>query len=298
MTEQTPPADTEPDSEPSTVPADTAAPPPRDPCSCRAGARPRLRLQPPEPEAAPASHEALRSRGGTCAARGCTGSRGCAEPDAPSPRPRLHRSPPPRLHPAAPRLHPSRRRGCTRARAEAAPEPAPAAEAPAAAAEAASGPRPVPKPGPVPTPAAVRKVAHAQPAALTVAAPPGPPSETFGRVAEDGTVFVRTADGEREVGAYPGATPDEALHYFARKYDELYASADLLHQRLTTTDLSAKDAAEGLAKLREHCCRGQRRRRPRRPRRQGRRDRGPGRGAQGDRDRRTQRSPRRRGRRA
>jgi hypothetical protein len=114
-------------------------------------------------------------------------------------------------------------------------------------------PRPVPKPGPVPTPAAVRKVAHPQPAALTVAAPPGPPSETFGRVAEDGTVYVRTADGEREVGAYPGATADEALHYFARKYDELYASADLLHQRLASTDLSAKDASEGLAKLREHC---------------------------------------------
>jgi hypothetical protein len=72
-------------------------------------------------------------------------------------------------------------------------------------------------------------------------------------VAEDGTVFVRTPDGEREVGAYPGATPEEALHYFARKYDELYASADLLHQRVTTTDLSSKDATEALAKLRQHC---------------------------------------------
>jgi hypothetical protein len=72
-------------------------------------------------------------------------------------------------------------------------------------------------------------------------------------VAEDGTVFVRTPDGEREVGAYPGATPEEALHYFARKYDELYASADLLHQRVTTTDLSSKDATEALVKLREHC---------------------------------------------
>ena len=64
---------------------------------------------------------------------------------------------------------------------------------------------------------------------------------------------LRTPEGEREVGAYPGATPDEALHYFARKYDELFASADLLHQRVTTTDLSAKDGADGLAKLREHC---------------------------------------------
>jgi hypothetical protein len=82
--------------------------------------------------------------------------------------------------------------------------------------------------------------------------PPGPPAESFGRVDESGTVFVRTAEGEREVGSYPGATPEEALHYFARKYDELWASADLLHQRLTTTDLSGRDAQDGLAKLREH----------------------------------------------
>ena len=115
-------------------------------------------------------------------------------------------------------------------------------------------PKPTPpKPGPPPSPAAVRKVAHAPQPVPTPNAPSGPPAETFGRVAEDGTVFVRTPDGEREVGSYPGASPEEALHYFARKYDELYASADLLFQRVTTTDLSAKDAAEGLAKLREHC---------------------------------------------
>jgi hypothetical protein len=42
------------------------------------------------------------------------------------------------------------------------------------------------------------------------------------------------------------------LHYFARKYDELWASADLLQQRLATTDITARDAQEGLAKLREH----------------------------------------------
>jgi len=115
-------------------------------------------------------------------------------------------------------------------------------------------PKPAPpKPGPPPTPAAVRKVAHAPQPALTPSAPSGPPAESFGRVDDNGTVFVRTGDGEREVGAYPGATPEEALHYFARKYDELYASADLLQQRVTGTDITAKDAADGLAKLREHC---------------------------------------------
>ena len=68
---------------------------------------------------------------------------------------------------------------------------------------------------------------------------------------ESGTVFVRTADGEREVGSYPGASHAEALGYFTRKYDELLASADLLLQRVTHTDLPAREGSEGLAKLRE-----------------------------------------------
>jgi len=70
-------------------------------------------------------------------------------------------------------------------------------------------------------------------------------------VDESGTVFVITADGEREVGSYPGASHAEALGYFTRKYDELLASADLLLQRVTHTDLSAREGSDGLAKLRE-----------------------------------------------
>ncbi|MGZ4780796.1 MAG: DUF349 domain-containing protein [Oryzihumus sp.] len=89
------------------------------------------------------------------------------------------------------------------------------------------------------------------PASLAGTRRPAAPA-TFGRVAEDGTVFVRTSDGEREVGSYPGATPEEALAYFTRKYDELLASAELLLQRVTQTDLPAKEAVDGLARLREH----------------------------------------------
>ncbi len=73
----------------------------------------------------------------------------------------------------------------------------------------------------------------------------------FGRVAEDGTVFVRIGDEEKEVGSYPGATPEEAMAYFGRKFDEVAALAELLHQRVTQTDMSAKDGAEGLKRLRE-----------------------------------------------
>lgn len=77
-------------------------------------------------------------------------------------------------------------------------------------------------------------------------------SAAFGRADEEGRVFVREGDGEREVGSYPGATPDEALQYFARKYDELFASATLLRQRLDSHDVSAKEIADGLKSLREH----------------------------------------------
>ncbi|RNI22833.1 DUF349 domain-containing protein [Flexivirga caeni] len=115
-----------------------------------------------------------------------------------------------------------------------------------------------------PTDAAAAKPAAPSPASIkphrpTPAAPQAPVaaplvtsnSATFGRVAEDGTVFVRTPDGDREVGSYPDATHAEALAYFARKYDELAASAHLLLQRVVQTDLSVHDGQDALRSLRE-----------------------------------------------
>jgi Domain of Unknown Function (DUF349) len=75
--------------------------------------------------------------------------------------------------------------------------------------------------------------------------------EDYGRVAEDGTVFVRTADGERAVGSYPGASPAEALAYFARKYDDIAAQISLFAQRLNGTEMSPKDIQGGIKRLRE-----------------------------------------------
>ena len=74
---------------------------------------------------------------------------------------------------------------------------------------------------------------------------------TFGRVDDDGTVWVRTADGERSVGSYPGASPEDALIYFARKYTDLVAQVDLLEQRIRSTDLAAKDAVPAIDRMRE-----------------------------------------------
>src|ERR1700712_5191118 len=76
--------------------------------------------------------------------------------------------------------------------------------------------------------------------------------EGFGRVAEDGTVFVRTPEGgERPVGSYPGATPEEALAYFGRKYDDIAAQISLFAQRLNGTEMSTRDIDSGLKRLRE-----------------------------------------------
>jgi len=43
----------------------------------------------------------------------------------------------------------------------------------------------------------------------------------FGRVGEDGTVYVVTPTGEKAVGSYPGKTAEEALQYFVRKFEAL-----------------------------------------------------------------------------
>lgn len=74
-------------------------------------------------------------------------------------------------------------------------------------------------------------------------------SSSWGRVDETNTVFVRDGDVERAVGQYPDGTPDEALAYFARKYDELAGQVMLLEQRVLrgTVGAEAHDSATKLS---------------------------------------------------
>lgn len=76
-------------------------------------------------------------------------------------------------------------------------------------------------------------------------------AEQWGRVDADGTVYVRTADGERPVGSYPGASPEEALAYFARKFDDLAAQISLLEQRIAAGHVNGPEAESGVARLRD-----------------------------------------------
>ena len=75
--------------------------------------------------------------------------------------------------------------------------------------------------------------------------------QEWGRVDDDGTVWVRTSDGERAVGQYPGASKEEALAYFARKYDDLAAQVSLLEQRIQAGHVSGSDAETTIRRLQE-----------------------------------------------
>ncbi len=72
----------------------------------------------------------------------------------------------------------------------------------------------------------------------------------WGRVADDGTVFVRTADGERTVGQYPEGTPEEALKFYTDRFDALSFEVDLLDQRIKSGVMSPEEAAESVKTVR------------------------------------------------
>jgi hypothetical protein len=72
----------------------------------------------------------------------------------------------------------------------------------------------------------------------------------WGRVADDGTVYVRTPDGERAIGQYPEGSAEEALAFFAKRYDELAGSVHLLEQRINAGVVSPDEGAESIRNLR------------------------------------------------
>ena len=82
-----------------------------------------------------------------------------------------------------------------------------------------------------------------------VAAPAGPSASDWGRVAEDGTVYVRTPEGERAVGQYPEGTPDEALAFFTRRFEALEFEVQLLEQRVRSEALSPDEASESIKQV-------------------------------------------------
>jgi hypothetical protein len=72
---------------------------------------------------------------------------------------------------------------------------------------------------------------------------------TWGRVGDDGTVFVRTAEGERPVGSWQAGDAEAALAFYARRYEDIAAEVGLLETRLVTGKATAAQTRAGAEKL-------------------------------------------------
>ncbi|WP_410812452.1 DUF349 domain-containing protein [Micromonospora sp. 067-2] len=66
----------------------------------------------------------------------------------------------------------------------------------------------------------------------------------FGRVDADGTVYVKTTEGERVVGSWQAGAPEEGLAHFARRFADLVTEVDLTEARLNS---GAADAGHSLS---------------------------------------------------
>lgn len=90
----------------------------------------------------------------------------------------------------------------------------------------ASMPGRTPKPGPRPGAGAAASSAGA-----AGAAPKTDPSQ-FGRVDEQGTVYVTHGGAEREIGSWQAGAPEEGLAHFGQRFDDIVTEVELIENRL------------------------------------------------------------------
>ncbi|BBX44199.1 DUF349 domain-containing protein [Mycobacterium cookii] len=106
-------------------------------------------------------------------------------------------------------------------------------------------PRPIPRPGPRPGPKPTPRP-HPHPVAL----PPASDPHQFGRVDDDGTVWLVSAGGERIIGSWQAGDTEAAFTHFGRRFDDLSTEITLLEERLAAGTGDArkiKATAAGLA---------------------------------------------------
>lgn len=74
-------------------------------------------------------------------------------------------------------------------------------------------------------------------------------NDPWGRVDADGTVYVRTADGERVIGSWAAGSPEEALAFFRRKFLSLETEVTLIEQRIASTEIAPAQAQATVQRL-------------------------------------------------
>ncbi|WP_111511106.1 DUF349 domain-containing protein [Mycobacterium kyogaense] len=105
--------------------------------------------------------------------------------------------------------------------------------------ETGSAPASPPRPGPSsvrPKPGPARPVPRpaAPAAAPAVATVPSVDPHRFGRVDPDGTVWLITAAGERQIASWQAGDTEAAYAHFGRRFDDLHTEVVLLEHRLAS----------------------------------------------------------------
>jgi hypothetical protein len=84
-----------------------------------------------------------------------------------------------------------------------------------------------------------------------IVGPPAADPHRFGRVDDDGTVWLITSTGERQIGSWQAGDPDAAFAHFGRRYDDLSTEVTLLEERLTSGTGDARKIKASAAALAE-----------------------------------------------
>lgn len=89
-----------------------------------------------------------------------------------------------------------------------------------------------------------------KPSAPSTSAPASSDPAKWGRVDADGTVYLKTSEGERVIGSWQAGEPTEALAHYGRRFDDLATEVALLEARLASGAGDArktKTAAQALS---------------------------------------------------
>ncbi len=76
----------------------------------------------------------------------------------------------------------------------------------------------------------------------------------WGRVADDGTVYVRTAEGERAVGTWTGGSAAEGLGRYSLRYEAVWLQVEAQHRNVAEGDIAA--AQRDLPEIRKRISKG------------------------------------------
>ena len=106
-------------------------------------------------------------------------------------------------------------------------------------------PRPGPRPGPP------RPVPKPHPPTAPLAVPPTSDPHRFGRVDDDGTVWLITSAGERSIGSWQAGDNEAAFAHFGRRFEDLATEVTLMETRLASGTGDARKIKAAAAALAE-----------------------------------------------